>query len=71
MIEQQEKIETARAYGNAVKNIIDLNNYVELFDDYTMLQTVVNFLIENRYGLDTAYRINENVRAAEKERKNA
>ena len=71
MIEQQEKIETARAYGNAVKNIIDLNNYVELFDDYTMLQTVVNFLIENRYGLDTAYRINEIVRAAEKERKNA
>lgn len=71
MIEQQEKIETARAYGDAVKNIINLNNYVELFDDYTMLQTAVNFLIENRYGLDTAYRINEIVRAAEKERKNA
>lgn len=65
-------IKIPEAYGDAIKNILDLYDYIETFDDYAMLQTAVNFMIENRYGVDAACRVNEILRAVEKEkRKNA
>lgn len=55
------------AFTSAVRNIVELNDHIETYDDYTMLQTAVNFLIESRYGLDTVSKINEIIRTAEKE----